>query len=53
MQEYIYIYIYIYLSLCVCIIAEVGIPILRSKLTTCSDTEMILELHEVVDTAWT
>ena len=35
------------------IIAEVGIPILRSKLTTCSDTEMILELHEVVDTAWT
>ena len=35
------------------IITEVGIPILKSKLNTCSDTEMILELHEVVDIGWT
>ena len=42
---YIYIYIYVCMYVCMYIIVEVGIPILRSKLSTCSDTEMILELH--------
>ena len=38
-KEFLHQCIYVY------IIAEVGISILRSKLTTCSDTKMILELN--------